>query len=78
MLAFSVNADLSAILAGGFEFYRAVYRGVERVIAPDTYIIACFDMGAHLADQDGAGGDSFAAETLDSKHLGLTVAAVAG
>ena len=77
-LALSVNADLSAILAGGLELDRAVDGGIEGMVAPYAYVIAGFDVRTHLAYQYGAGSYGFATEALDAKHLGLAVATVAG
>ena len=50
----------------------------ERVVATPAHAVAGMDLGAPLADQDGAGRDGLSGEALHSESLGLGVAAVAG
>ena len=50
----------------------------QRVIAAHADIFTRVHLGAALADDDAAGGDQFATETLDAESFGFRVAAVAG
>src|SRR6266508_3039770 len=60
------------------ELDRAVSGREERVVATDADVAARVNLGAALADDDGASGDLRAVEHLDAQALGVGVATVAG
>jgi len=63
--AFSVKPDVS------------VHQCVQRVIVSAPDVTARVVLGANLANDDGAGGNHFAAELLNATSLGVAVTAVA-
>lgn len=49
----------------------AVYQSKQGVVATNANIVACVELGATLAHDDGTGADEFAAKSLDAEHFGL-------
>ena len=49
----------------------------EGVISAHTDVLTCLKSCSALADNDGTGGDGFAAETFYSEALAATIATVA-
>ena len=60
------------------EFDAAVGEGEEGVVTADADVEAGLELGAALADDDGAGGDDLPAVGFDAAVLRVAVAAVAG
>ena len=58
------------------ELHSAVAESEEGVIPTATDILAGTETGSALTDDDGTGGDGFAAKSLDAEVLRITVAAV--
>ena len=58
------------------ELHSAIAKSEERVIATAADVFAGAEAGAALTDDDGTGGDGFAAKSLDAEVLRITVAAV--
>lgn len=71
-----VNRDFLAIAAVAFEFDDAVGECKERVVAPETDVLARMPPGAALADQDVARTDELPTEPFDAQTFGIRVAAV--
>ena len=69
------DADRLAAAADA-ELHRAVGKREQCVVAAATNQIARVELGAALTDQDLAGLDDLATETLDAKPLGVGVTAV--
>jgi hypothetical protein len=67
-----VDAPVAAVEAD-----VAVGEGEEGVIAAHADVIAGVELGAALADEDGAGGNELAAVTFHAETLAVAVAAVA-
>ena len=79
----SERSDANALaLAGGaangFEIHHTIHQGEQGVVLALTDVDAWQHSGAALADQDGTGGDGFAALGLDAQALGIGIATVAG
>lgn len=55
----------------------AVRQGEQGPVPADADVHARVELGSALTDNDGAGADGFAAETLHAKTLALAVASVA-
>ena len=58
------------------ELHGSVAESEEGVIPTATDIVAGTETGATLTNDDGTGGNGFAAKSLDAEVLRITVAAV--
>lgn len=54
-----------------YEFYRAVFCRIERVVTTLLYVRAWVEFGAPLADEDFAGIDFCAIGSFDAKTFGF-------
>ncbi len=59
------------------ELDEAIDQSEKRVIAPLADVQTRVENGSHLADENVAGTNRFAAKTLDAATLGIGIAAVA-
>jgi hypothetical protein len=66
------TADLAAVLEADY----AVDLGEEGVVLAAAYVCSGLERCSALTNQDGATGDSFAAEALNAESLCIRVAAV--
>ena len=60
-----------------YPVFMAVNQSIQRVIVAAADIAAGMKLGANLANQDAASGDTLATEPLDSAALSVAVATVA-
>lgn len=56
---------------------RALGRRKERVVAPDSDVLAGIELGTALANQDISRDHALAAEALDAQALGIGIAPIA-
>src|SRR5262245_58943798 len=78
LLLLGINTHEAPFATTIFKFDNARDLGEERVVAADAYVYTRFELGAALADQDGAAQNRLATEALDSQSLRGRITAVAG
>lgn len=70
--------DQAAVAASTREADRSRRLRKKRIVSAPTNVVAGMKFGTALAHDDRAGFHVFAAERLDSQHIGIRVAAVPG
>ena len=64
-----VDANAASALGSPLVLDLAIGHGEERVVAPESHIVAGTDPGTALPHQNGAPGDTLTTEALDSQPL---------
>ena len=73
---FRVNGDLLALCIEAFKLHLTVNKGEQGKVPAHTDIVAFVEVRAALTNDDVASLDDFACVLLNTKVLGVTVAAV--